>query len=127
MWEMKTEKKHKVLIADDDNISVLLLTNNLKKFNLDILVARNGVEAIEVFKANQDIALIFMDIKMPNLNGYEATKQIRAINPHVKIIAETAFAMIGDEAKALEAGCNAYISKPINTEKIIRLVKQMLP
>ncbi len=124
---MKTEKKHKVLIADDDNISVLLLTNNLKKFNLDILVARNGVEAIEVFKANQDIALIFMDIKMPNLNGYEATKQIRAINPHVKIIAETAFAMIGDEAKALEAGCNAYISKPINTEKIIRLVKQMLP
>lgn len=123
---MITEPKHKILIADDDNISVILLTNNLKEFNADILVARNGEEAIKVFMANPDIELIFMDIKMPNLNGYEATKQIKALNPKIIIIAETAFAMADDEKRAMEAGCDAYITKPINADKLKRMVRQML-
>lgn len=123
---MIIEPKHKILIADDDNISVILLTKNLNEFNADILFARNGQEAIEVFIENPDIDLILMDIKMPNLNGYEATKQIKAINPKVKIIAETAFAMADDEKRAKEAGCDAYITKPINADKLKRMVRQML-
>ncbi len=123
---MITEPKHKILIADDDNISVILLTKNLNELNADILVARNGQEAIDVFIENPDIDLILMDIKMPSLNGYEATKQIKAINPKVKIIAETAFAMADDEKRAMEAGCDAYITKPINADKLKRMVRQML-
>ncbi len=123
---MVTKPKHKILIADDDNISIILLTNNLKEFNADILVARNGQEAIDLFIGNPDIELILMDIKMPNLNGYEATKQIKALNPKVKIIAETAFAMADDEKRAMEAGCDAYITKPINADKLKRMVRQML-
>lgn len=123
---MVTKPKHKILIADDDNISIILLTNNLKEFYADILVARNGQEAIDLFMGSPDIDLILMDIKMPTLNGYEATKQIKAINPKVKIIAETAFAMADDEKRAMEAGCDAYITKPINADKLKRMVRQML-
>ncbi|HDP74598.1 MAG TPA: response regulator [Bacteroidales bacterium] len=123
---MENSRRFKILIADDDNISVILITNYLKSIDADFIIARNGEEALELFSQNIDIDLILMDIKMPKLNGLEATKQIKAKNPDVKIIAETAFAMVGDERKAFEAGCDAYITKPINGEKLSGMVKSML-
>jgi CheY-like chemotaxis protein len=123
---MGNAKRYKILVVDDDNISVILLTNYLKNIDADFIIARNGEEAIELFNQNADVDLILMDIKMPKLNGLEATKQIKAKNPIVKIIAETAFAMVDDERKALEAGCDAYITKPINGEKLSGMVKSML-
>jgi len=123
---MGNAKRYKILVVDDDNISVILLTNYLKNIDADFIIARNGEEAIELFNQNADVDLILMDIKMPKLNGLEATKKIKAKNPIVKIIAETAFAMVDDERKALEAGCDAYITKPINGEKLSGMVKSML-
>ncbi|MEW5844663.1 MAG: response regulator [Bacteroidota bacterium] len=123
---MVNAKRYKILVADDDNISVILLTSYLKGIDADFIVARNGEEALNLFEQNTDIDLILMDIKMPKLNGLEATKQIKAKNPDVKIIVETAFAMVDDERKALEAGCDAYITKPINGEKLSGMVKSML-
>jgi CheY-like chemotaxis protein len=123
---MGNAKRYKILVADDDNISVILITNYLKSIDADFIIARNGEEVLELYSQNIDIDLILMDIKMPKLNGLEATKQIKAKNPDVKIIAETAFAMVDDERKAFEAGCDAYISKPINGEKLSGMVKSML-
>lgn len=121
-----TNNKYKILIADDDNISVILLTNYLKNIPTEFFIARDGVEAIKIFEDNPDIDIILMDLKMPKLNGLQATKKIKSLNPNVKIIAETAFAMVDDEKKALDAGCDAYITKPINAEKLITIIKEML-
>lgn len=123
---MVNAKRYKILVADDDNISVILLTNYLKSIDAEFIIARNGEEALDLFEQNTDIDLILMDIKMPKLNGLEVTKLIKARNPEVKIIAETAFAMVGDERKAVEVGCDAYITKPINGQKLLFMIKSML-
>ncbi|MCB9001592.1 MAG: response regulator [Bacteroidales bacterium] len=116
--------KLKILIVDDDNISNLLLENILKVITSQILKAHSGNEGVELFKANSDIDLIMMDIKMPGMDGYQATKLIREISKDVIIIAETAFALTGDEDKALAAGCNNYISKPIISDKLFSIIKK---
>ncbi|HQE54219.1 response regulator, partial [Tenuifilum sp.] len=116
---MENSRRFKILIADDDNISVILLTNYLKNIEADFIIARDGEEALTLFEQNTDVDLILMDIKMPKLNGLEVTKQIKSKNPHTKIIAETAFAMVDDEKKAIEVGCDAYITKPINGERLV--------
>ena len=90
----------------------------------DILHAETGVEAVEVMKNNPDIDIILMDIKMPGMNGFEATEKIREFNKDVVIIAQTAFALEGDKQKALAAGCNDYISKPILKGKLISLIEK---
>jgi len=123
---MENSKRYKILIADDDNISVILLSNYLKNIEAEFIVARDGEEALALFDQNTDVDLILMDIKMPKLNGLEVTKLIKSKNPNVKIIAETAFAMVDDEKKALEVGCDAYITKPINGERLVAMVKNML-
>lgn len=123
---MENSRRFKILIADDDNISVILLTNYLKNIEADFIIARDGEEALTLFEQNTDVDLILMDIKMPKLNGLEVTKQIKSNNPRTKIIAETAFAMVDDEKKAVEVGCDAYITKPINGERLVAMVKSML-
>ena len=90
---------------------------------LQVLHVINGVEAVESCQRNPDIDLILIDIKMPEMNGYEATRQIRLFNKNLVIIAETAFTMLGDREKAIEAGCNDYISKPISRDLMIELLK----
>ena len=109
-------KNLKILIAEDDKISEMLITRLVKKYSNNILNARNGFETIEICNNNPDIDLILMDIQMPKLNGYEATKEIRKFNPEVIIIAQTAFGLLGEKEKVLEIGCNDYLSKPIVKE-----------
>lgn len=82
----------------------------------------NGKEAVQLCKENPDIDLVLMDIKMPLMNGYEATKQIKAFRPALPVIAQTAYAMAEDEDKARNAGCDDYVSKPINPEKLLNLI-----
>ena len=110
------------LIADDDETSEMLLTINLKPFFKKIIIARTGTEAVEICRNNADIDLVLMDIQMPGLNGFEATQQIREFNKEIVIIAQTAFGLSGDKEKALEAGCNDYISKPIQKDKLLSLI-----
>jgi PAS domain S-box-containing protein len=115
-------KKLKILIAEDNEISKTLITLTLKKFCDDFLTARTGIEAVELCRDNPDIDLILMDIKMPEMDGYEAIRQIRLFNKKVLIIAQTAYGLSGDKELAFEAGCSEYISKPIDRNELIQMV-----
>jgi len=114
----------KILIAEDDETSEMLLDIGVKKISKQTLKARTGVEAVEIYRANPDIDLILMDIQMPELNGYEATRQIRQINKDVVIIAQTAYGLSGDKERAIEAGCNDYIAKPIKNDELRSLIQK---
>ncbi|WP_321371302.1 PAS domain S-box protein [uncultured Draconibacterium sp.] len=113
----------KVLIAEDDEASEMLMSIKIQKFSREILKVNTGTNAIETCLNNPDIDLILMDIQMPGMNGYEATRKIREFNKKVIIIAQTAFALEGDKEKAIEAGCNNYISKPISQDELLSLVQ----
>jgi len=120
------QRKLKILVADDDETSGTLLERFIKMVSNEILTARNGIEAVEACHNNPDIDFILMDIKMPQLDGYEATRQIRKFNNDVIIIAQSAYALSGDREKALEAGCNDYIAKPFGKASIIELIGKYL-
>src|ERR1035437_6427898 len=117
-------KKLKVLVVEDDEISYSLLTKMLQKISYEVLHAITGVEAVEACRNNPDIDLVLMDIRMPKMDGNEATRQIRQFNTDVIIIAQTAYAFSGDKEKAIEAGCNDYISKPIDQTLLYELIKK---
>jgi PAS domain S-box-containing protein len=114
----------KILIAEDDEISEMILAISVKKYGKEILKAKNGKEAVEVIRNNSDIDLIMMDIQMPIMNGYEATRQIRTFNNKVIIIAQTAFALSSDREKSIVAGCNEHITKPINKNELLSLLEK---
>jgi len=116
----------KVLIVDDDETSDLLITCALRNMILNPLHAFTGFEAVEACHANPDIDIILMDIQLPGLDGYDATRQIRMFNKDVVIIAQTALALTGDREKALEAGCDEYTAKPIDIALLKRLIKKHL-
>jgi hypothetical protein len=122
--EKKQIKNLKILIAEDDKISEMLITIDVDKFSKEILNASNGFEAVEVCRNNPDTDLILMDIQMPEMNGYEATRQIRQFNKDVVIIAQTAFGLSGDREKSIEAGCNDYIAKPIVKAELLALMQK---
>ncbi len=102
-----------VLIAEDDDDNYFLLETLFEKSEISFIRAYNGIEAVEYTKQFPDISLILMDLKMPKLNGFEATKIIKAFRKKIPIIAVTAYALTGDDNRALEAGCDDYIEKPI--------------
>ncbi len=116
--------KLRILIAEDDEASDLMITLKLQKLGHDIFHAKNGKEALTVFENNPEIDLILMDIKMPIMDGYEATKLIREKNKEVIIIAQTAYGLIGEKEKAVEFGCNDYIPKPINYALLMLLIQK---
>ena len=93
-------------------------------FSKEILYAKNGVQAIEACRNNPDLDLVLMDIRMPEMDGNEATHQIRKFNKDVIIIAQTTHALSGDREKAIEAGCNDYITKPVNRTLLYDLIKK---
>jgi len=121
------EKKNnnlKILIVEDDKISEIFIALAVKDLGKEILKARTGLEAIEACQNNPDIDLIIMDIKLPEMDGYEATRQIRKFNSNVVIIAQSAFALSGDSGKAIAAGCNDYITKPFGINALTALIKK---
>ena len=117
-------KKLKILIVEDDETSNLFLNTMLNELSAEIICATNGKEAINLCRENPDLVLILMDIKMPVMDGYEATRQIREFNKDVIIIAQTAHGLAGDREKAMVAGCNEHISKPIEKKILMSLVEQ---
>ena len=120
-------KKMVFLIVEDESSSEMYLDVLLKNHAQKIYHARNGMDAVELFREHPEIEMIFMDIKLPGMNGYEATKRIREMHPKVPIIAQTAYALKGDREKAMEAGCNAYLSKPLKKEMLFRLIRRYCP
>lgn len=116
--------KLKILIVEDDEAADELLALLTKDISKEVIHTRSGAKAVELCRMHPDFDLILMDINLPELNGYEATKQIRKFNKDVVIIAQTAYALTGDQAKSIEAGCNAYLSKPINKSALMSLIRQ---
>ena len=114
----------KVLIAEDDEASEMLISIELKKFSREILKVTTGADAIEICRQQPDIDLVLMDIQMPGMNGYDATRKIREFDKDVVIIAQTAYALTGDREKAIEAGWNDYISKPIKKGELLVLIQK---
>lgn len=114
----------KMLIAEDNEESTFYLSLIVKPFAQEVITVKTGLDAIEACIKNPDINLVLMDIQMPDMDGYEATRQIRKFNKEVVIIAQTAFAFNGDKNKALEAGCNDYISKPFRKVDMIQLIEK---
>ena len=121
-WGNKT-----VLIAEDDEFNFIVLEEYLKASNINIIHAKDGIEAIELFKDNKDkIDLILMDVQMPRLDGYSSSKEILKIDKDAKIISQTAFAMSNERNKSLEVGCIDYITKPIDIKVLTLLFANYL-
>jgi len=108
-----------VLVVEDDLSSLMLLKAILTRAGVRIIVAEDGESAIDVIKSNLKVDMVLMDIKLKGLNGLEATKQIRKLQPNLPVIAQTACAISGDMERCYDAGCNAYIAKPISRDKLL--------
>ncbi|VAW27131.1 hypothetical protein MNBD_BACTEROID04-616, partial [hydrothermal vent metagenome] len=121
--------KYTILVAEDEEVNYLfieiVLTDKIK-LPCTILHAKNGQEAVDFCINNSDINLVLMDVKMPVLNGYEATKQIKEFLPELPIIAQTAYSTPDEIEKAFLAGCDDFISKPINKKTIVEIIDKYL-
>jgi CheY-like chemotaxis protein len=115
----------KILIVEDEESNYELLKAMLRKTEFEIFWAQNGIQAIE-FCERHLFKLILMDIKMPEMNGYEAIKIIRNRGIETPIIAQTAYARIEDESTSLKMGFNGYISKPIDRKKLFDLINKFI-
>jgi PAS domain S-box-containing protein len=113
----------KIVVAEDDDISRNLISIILKDYAKEIIFTDNGEQTVEICQNNPDIDLVLMDIRMPGMNGYEATARIREFNKDLIIIAQTAYGLADDREKALACGCSHYISKPIKKDELVQLVQ----
>jgi two-component system cell cycle response regulator DivK len=122
---MDDNKFPNILIAEDVESNFLYLKAVLSKLNASIFWAKNGVEAVSICD-EQSIDLVMMDLQMPEMNGYEATKILKKKFPTLTIIAQTAFAMSDDREKAMDAGCDDYLAKPIKSKDLLSAVEKFL-
>lgn len=120
-WGNKT-----VLIVEDDDINFFYLKETLEETNINLIYADNGFKAIDLFKTNPKIDLVLMDMKMPLMNGYDATSKIKSIRPYVPVIAQTAYALSTERKKSFDAGCDGYITKPIMPGALISALSKYL-
>ena len=116
------DDKLTILVAEDDQTSELFITEVLSPIAKNLIKVNNGHDVVKSVQENLDIDVVLMDIKMPGLDGYKATSEIRKFNQEVVIIAQTAFGLAGDKEKALDAGFNDYIAKPIKQELLFQLI-----
>ncbi|MBE4573172.1 histidine kinase [Vibrio navarrensis] len=118
----------KVLLVDDDMRNVFALSSILEDKGMDIVIARDGLESLDKLKENPDIDVVLMDIMMPRMDGYEAMEEIRKQKVYEKlpVIALTAKAMKGDRSKCIEAGASDYLAKPVNTDKLLSMLRVWL-
>lgn len=125
--KVTTVKENALLIVEDDEINTLLLREMLKAHFKNYVHVKNGKEAIDWLQSGNNCELILMDMNMPVLNGYDATRLIKEEFPNIKIIAQTANAVMGDKQKSIDAGCDEYLSKPIDQSVLIQTIHRMLP
>jgi CheY-like chemotaxis protein/signal transduction histidine kinase/HAMP domain-containing protein len=118
----------KVLVVDDDIRNIFALNSLLERHRMHVITATNGEEAIRLAEATDDLALVLMDVMMPEMDGYETMRRIRSNHRFrlLPIIALTAKAMKGDREKCLEAGASDYVAKPVNTDQLLSLVRMWL-
>jgi PAS domain S-box-containing protein len=122
--ELSFNRKTTILIAEDDDNNFSLISKFLAIPNLTIIRAKNGLEAVKYCESVKDIALVLMDLKMPEMDGYEATARIKHLFPKLPVIAQTAF--VTDKYKALECGCSEIITKPFRRKDLIEVLRKFL-
>ena len=114
-----------ILVVEDVETNKIFFDAALRRTNAKILWAKDGQEAIEMFKANR-IDLVLMDLQLPVMDGYAATREIKKINSDVPIIAQTAHVMSGEREKCIDAGCTDYLTKPIRLQILIDTLSKYL-
>ena len=115
-----------IMIVEDDPASITFLKEVFKNTGVRLFHACNGIEAVTLFRQNECIDLVIMDIQLPEMDGYEATRLIKSINGKIPVIAQTAFAMSGDREKMTLAGFDDYLSKPVNISRLLAMVDHWL-
>jgi CheY-like chemotaxis protein len=118
-WSNKT-----LLLAEDEAANAYFLQSALAITGINVIIVQNGLDAIEHCRTNNDIDLVIMDIKMPEMDGLVAARIIRSFNKELPIIAITAYALSSDSEKCIEAGCNDYLPKPIMIDQLVGLLQK---
>lgn len=118
--------EYTILVVEDDYSSTFFLKEVLKDSGISIIYAGDGQEAVDICKSELKIDIILMDIRMPVMGGFEATRAIRLVRPEVPIIAQTANAVYDTRLLCVEAGCNDYISKPIDSVELLQKISEFL-
>ncbi len=120
-WENKT-----ILIAEDMEMNFILLKKSLERTKVTVLRARNGRELVDMVNANPTIDLVLLDMGMPVMDGYEATRTLRSEGNKTPIIAQTAFTMENEKKRVLELGCNDFVEKPIDNDILFGKIDSFL-
>jgi len=120
-WENST-----ILIVEDDYSSVFYLKEILKDTHVNLEITGDGESAVEMCRSNPLINLVLMDIQLPVMDGLEATKLIKKMRPNLPVIAQTAYAMPYDLENCLKAGCDDYITKPIDMQELLEKISKFL-
>jgi len=115
-----------ILVVEDIDLNFLYISELLKPTGTMIIHAMNGKEAVERCQSEENIDIVLMDIYMPIMNGYEATRQIKQIRPELPVIAQTAYAMAEDRKRAIEAGCDDFIAKPIGRDDLLSKINSFI-
>ena len=121
LWEGKT-----ILIVEDNEPSNIYFEAALRKTKAKLIWAKNGLDAVETVKNNNQIDLVLMDINMPKMDGIEATRIIKSLNPNIFIVVQTAFILSGEEKMCHEAGCDEFITKPIRLKYLLDTINRYL-
>lgn len=115
-----------ILIVEDDNVTSLILKTSLKGSNIATLHAGNGIDAVELVKRHPEVSLVLMDILMPEMDGFEATMLIKQLRPELPVIVQTSLKLQADREKAADAGCDGFISKPIDKYELLKMMQVLL-
>lgn len=126
MKERKNEIRNTILVVDDEPVNRLYFNALLEKLKYNVIEAENGKAAVEIYKNDQNIDLVIMDIKMPVMSGIEATRLIKNFDPEVPLIVVSAMTMAKEGVDAIEAGADRYLSKPVNREDFLSVVKSCM-
>jgi CheY-like chemotaxis protein len=115
-----------ILVAEDIELNFMYINEILESTGAIIIHVENGKKAVDLCLSNENIDLVLMDILMPVLNGYDATRQIKAKRSNLPVIAQTAYALTEDRGKAIAAGCDDFIAKPIGKNELLRKIDRFL-
>jgi two-component system cell cycle response regulator DivK len=115
-----------ILIVEDERTNHMLIDLMLRPTSARLLWAMDGKKAVELCEEHEDLSIVLMDIRLPKMNGYEATKEIRKFRPDIPIIAQTAYVMEEEKHKVIEVGCNDLITKPIKKDLLLRKISKYI-
>ena len=120
-------KKFTILVVEDVETNMLFIKAAIEKTGINILWSRDGMEAIEKVQKDKLIDVVLMDLRMPNLDGFRATEVIKSVRKDLPVIAQTTFTDEMDKDRVFEAGCDAYLAKPIRLDTLLETIGKFLP